>query len=172
MQNLIIRLLEPGDVQQLAEAFVLLGWDKPASQYVGYLREQACGLREVWVAFCENTFAGYVTICWHSNYAPFAEAHIAEIVDLNVLPAFRRRGIGTRLMQMAEERAVMVSPVVGIGVGMTADYGSAQRLYVRRGYLPDGRGLISAGRPVVYGNMVTVDDALCLYFTKKLFGSM
>jgi hypothetical protein len=34
------------------------------------------------------------------------------------------------------------SDVVGLGVGLYPDYGTAQRMYVRRGYLPDGRGVI------------------------------
>jgi hypothetical protein len=51
---------------------------------------------------------------------------------------------------------------------MTADYGAAQHLYVRRGYLPDGRGLHYADRSLSYGDTVTVDDALVLNFTKRL----
>lgn len=62
----------------------------------------------------------------------------------------------------------MRSPSGGIGVGMSPDYGAAQRLYVRRGYIPDGRGLVSRGRPVVWGAAVVVDDDLALYFTKRL----
>jgi hypothetical protein len=58
--------------------------------------------------------------------------------------------------------------VAGIGVGMDPDYGAAQRLYVRRGYVPDGRGLTSHGQAVRWGEMVTVDDALVLWFTKTL----
>jgi hypothetical protein len=58
--------------------------------------------------------------------------------------------------------------VVGIGVGMDADYGSAQRMYVKRGYIPDGRGLFSHGHWVRYGEQVIVDDDLILCFTKEL----
>jgi hypothetical protein len=41
-------------------------------------------------------------------------------------------------------------------------------MYARRGYIPDGRGLFSRGQPVQYGQSVTIDDDLALYFTKKL----
>jgi hypothetical protein len=51
---------------------------------------------------------------------------------------------------------------------MTQDYGMAQRLYVRRGYVPDGRGLMTHERPIVNGESVVVDDDLVLYFTKQL----
>ena len=69
--KLAIRLLEPKDIPQIAEAFKRLGWNKPASQYEQYLLEQKLGRRPVYVAFVENRFAGYVTICWVSTYEPF-----------------------------------------------------------------------------------------------------
>jgi GNAT superfamily N-acetyltransferase len=163
-----IRLLESTDIQPIAAAFDRLGWHKPASQYEKYLSEQDAGERVVLVALVDDVFAGYVTICWQSHYPPFREAGIPEIVDFNVLPHYRRQGIGTRLMDEAERRVSEVNPVVGIGVGMTADYGSAQRMYVKRGYIPDGRGLTTNDVPVGYGKPVIVDDDLCLWFTKSL----
>jgi GNAT superfamily N-acetyltransferase len=168
MPDLIVRHLEAEDIQPIAAAFVAIGWNKPASQYERYLAEQRCGERVVLVAFLQEAFAGYLTIAWQSGYAPFREAGIPEIVDFNVLPHLRRRGIGSRLMEEAERRIVQRSAVVGIGVGMDRDYGAAQRLYVKLGYIPDGRGLSSNGRQVRWGETVTVDDGLNLHFTKDL----
>ena len=51
---------------------------------------------------------------------------------------------------------------------MDPDYGAAQRLYVKRGYVPDGRGLWQGSHYVTYGDNVTVDDDLVLMFTKQL----
>jgi len=163
-----IRLLEEHDIPQIARAFAKLGWDKPQSQYERYLSEQAMDMRTVYVAFVDVIFAGYLTICWVSTYVPFQDASIPEIVDFNVLPEFRRQGIGTRLMDRAESEIARVSNVAGIGVGMTPDYGAAQRMYVVRGYIPDGRGLHYRGHPLKYGEEITVDDSLGLYFTKRL----
>ena len=168
MHDLVIRLLEAGDVQPIAAAFTAIGWNKPASQYERYLAEQQRGEREVLVAFLYEVIAGYLTIAWQSGYAPFRDANIPEIVDFNVLPQLRRRGIGSRLMDEAEHRVAERSGVVGIGVGMDPDYGAAQRLYAKRGYVPDGRGLSSNGRHVKYGETVTVNDGLNLHFTKDL----
>ena len=89
--SLTIRLLEARDIMGIAEAFRELGWNKPASKYERYLKEQQRGERTVLVAFQQNTFCGYLTICWTSNYPPFRAAHIPEIVDFNVLPAVRRQ---------------------------------------------------------------------------------
>ncbi len=168
MPDLMVRPLETEDVQPIAAAFAAIGWDKPASQYERYLAEQQRGERVVLVAFLDDAFAGYLTIVWQSGYAPFRAAGIPEIVDFNVLPQLRRRGIGSRLMDEAEQRVAERSTLVGIGVGMDPDYGAAQRLYVRRGYVPDGRGLSSNGRHVRWGETVTVDDGLNLHFTKDL----
>jgi ribosomal protein S18 acetylase RimI-like enzyme len=170
MQNTkpFIRLLERGDISEIAEAFRVLGWNKPASQYERYLSQQEVGVRDVYVAFVDDQFAGYLTICWESSYKPFLVNSIPEIVDFNVLPEFRRMGIGTHLMDTAEHEIARVSSVAGIGVGMTGDYGPAQKLYILRGYIPDGRGLHWRDHHVHYHEDITVDDDLALYLTKEL----
>jgi len=166
--QLLIRLLESDDIPQLAKAFQQLGWDKPALQYERYLMEQVLEIRTVYVAFVEEQFAGYLTICWTSSYEPFRREKIPEIVDFNVLPQFRRQGIGTQLLDKAESEIAIVSSTAGIGVGMTPDYGAAQRLYAVRGYVPDGRGLHYRGHYIKYGEEITVDDNMALYLTKEL----
>jgi GNAT superfamily N-acetyltransferase len=170
MQNTkpLIRLLESNDISEIAEAFRELGWNKPASQYERYMAQQELGVRDVYIAFVEGQFAGYLTICWESSYEPFLIKSIPEIVDFNVLPKFRRIGVGTLLMDKAESEIGKVSPVAGIGVGVTADYGAAQKLYILRGYIPDGRGLHWRDHHVGYHEDVVVDDDLALYLTKEL----
>jgi GNAT superfamily N-acetyltransferase len=164
----LIRLLESDDIPEIAKAFQQLGWDKPASQYERYFMEQALEIRDVYVAFIEERFVGYLTVCWTSSYEPFRREKIPEIVDFNVLPQFRRQGIGTQLMDKAEGEIAKVSSIAGIGVGMTPDYGAAQRLYILRGYVPDGRGLRYRGHYPKHGEEITVDDNLALHLTKEL----
>jgi ribosomal protein S18 acetylase RimI-like enzyme len=157
MKHLAIRPLEERDVPQIFAAFSGLGWNKPCSQYERYLSEQQQGIRTVFVAFVGEAFAGYVTIVWSPAYPPFRAGRIPEIQDFNVLPHFRRQGIGTSLMDQAEQRVSERSGVVGIGVGVSSDYGAAQRLYVLRGYVPDGKGLTHDGCPVRQGDEMTVN---------------
>jgi GNAT superfamily N-acetyltransferase len=161
-----IRALRDADLEVISAAFTVLGWDKPVSQYETYLADQQAGSRDVLVATVADEFAGYVTVRWESPYGPFNG--IPEIQDFNVLPKFRRRGIGSGLMDAAEALVASRSAVVGIGVGLYADYGTAQRMYVRRGYLPDGRGLVYEGKQVPPGELVRNDDSANLMFTKSL----
>ena len=163
-----IRRLIAEDVDALAAAFE--SWPKPRRQFEQYFALQGEGMREILVAWCETRVCGYVTVAWEPDYPLFRENRIPEIQDLNVLADFRRRGTGTRLLDAAEELVGTRAPVVGIGVGLYADYGAAQRLYVKRGYIPDGRGASYRDRIVLGGETVVADDDLVLHFTRRLHG--
>ena len=163
-----IRALCDEDIQPIAAAFAELGWHKPVTQYERYLEEQKSGKRLVLVANIDEIFAGYLTIVWEPVYMPFREAGIPEIVDFNVLPKFRRQGIGTQLMDQAERQIAAYASIAGIGVGLTEDYGAAHVLYIKRGYIPDGRGISWNGKSCQYGDQVIVDDGLAIHFTKQL----
>lgn len=163
-----IRPLFATDPVQIAAAFDEIGWTKPAALYERYLEEQEAERRHVLVATVGGAFAGYVTLHWHPEYPPFHAEGIPEIQDLNVLPRFRRHGIGSALLRAAEGIARTRGDVVGLGVGLLPDYGPAQRLYVRRGYVPDGRGVAYRTRTVAYGESVIADDDLVLWFTRRL----
>ena len=164
--KITIGLLEAQDIGITVSSFADIGWNKPASQYEHYLGEQDRGERVVLVAYSGESFAGYVTIVWQSDYPPFAEKGIPEVKDLNVLPAFRRHGIASALMDEAERRVFERSGIAGIGFGISADYGAAQRMYVLRGYVPDGRGLFGNGQYIREPSTVQVDDCV-IYLTKE-----
>ncbi|MEU0095106.1 GNAT family N-acetyltransferase [Kribbella sp. NPDC006257] len=166
MREYAIRALRDGDPGVMSAAFDEIGWDKPVSQYEKYLSQQREGVRSVLVATVDDEFAGYVTVNWTSPYEPFDG--MPEVQDFNVLPKFRRRGIGSGLMDAAEALVAERSDVVGLGVGLYADYGTAQRMYVRRGYIPDGRGILYNLQQVPPGEMVRVDDDAVVMFTKSL----
>ena len=163
-----IRLLREDDPPKIADAFMRIGWRKPEEQYQRYLQEQAAGSRTCLVAIVHGQFAGYLTLNWRPAYPGFAELNIPEIQDLNVLPEFRRKGIASRLLDQGEAQAARHCSVVGIGVGLHPGYNQAQQLYVKRGYVPDGRGITYQNRYVEEGAHVVLDDDLVLHFTKQL----
>jgi GNAT superfamily N-acetyltransferase len=92
---------------------------------------------------------------------------IPEVVDFNVLKKYQRLGIGTLIMNEAEARIKKVSKVAGIGVGLMKDYGAAQILYIKRGYIPDGAGIIKNSKSLSYGDKITIDDDVVMFLTKK-----
>ncbi|MEN8236753.1 MAG: GNAT family N-acetyltransferase [Pseudomonadota bacterium] len=156
------------DIPIIVSAFADVGWHKPAKLFEHYLVEQNNGLRKVWLAFCGDEFAGYVTLKWISDYPAFKTEGIPEINDLNVLPKYRSRGIGAKLLELAETETQTKSKLIGIGVGLYADYGRAQIMYVKRGYVPDGRGITYYNQVVPPGKSVMLDDDLVLWFVKKV----
>lgn len=164
----VIRLMDESDPETVSVAFTALGWHKPPALYQRYLAEQEAGQRLAFLAEWRGEFVGYVTLLWASDYRPFAERQIPEISDLNVLPPHRRQGIGNALLDHAESAASARSEVVGLGVGLYCDYGAAQRIYVRRGYLPDGRGIMYRNQPVEPGAAIRIDDEAALMLTRPL----
>jgi GNAT superfamily N-acetyltransferase len=165
--GLTIADLTASDVDDLAAAFE--DWPKQRSTFEKYADEAAAGRRDVLVARLHGELAGYVTVYWQPSYPAYAAAGIPEVRDFNVLHAFQRRGVGTALMDAAEAR---VAKAVGIGVGLYGGdgygYGSAQRMYVKRGYVPDGAGIVIDGVRVEPGTNVYLDDSPILMFTKSL----
>ena len=170
--TLVIKKLEESDIPVIVDTFLKANWIKPASLFEGYYHEQQKSERFVWLAYVGGQLAGYITLKMTSQYQPFANKNIPEIMDLNVLHAFRKRGIGTHLLQLAEKKAASKSNVIGLGVGLyggaDGGYGSAQKLYVYLGYLPDGQGVTWNYQSAIPGNSYPLDDDLILWFTKKL----
>ena len=165
---LILREIRQVDCKAISQAFLEQGWQKPVSQYEHYLELQKSGKRDIIVATIDGAFAGYLTIKWQSDYIPFREKGIPEIVDFNVLKKFQRQGIGTKLMDEAEARIKQVSRYAGIGFGVIKDYGAAQILYIKRNYIPDGNGMVKDSIPLTYGDEVVVGDDLVMCLIKEL----
>jgi GNAT superfamily N-acetyltransferase len=166
MEKININLLKQNDIEGLSTAF---SKDKPRQLFERYHSEQEVHHRAVFVGRSNNQIVGYVTLLLLPRYQPFREANIPEISDLNVLPEFRKKGFGAALVKQCESYASQNGyGVIGLGVGLTQDYGNAINLYVKNGYLPDGRGITSHCKPVSFGDRVVLDDDLVLWFTKSL----
>ena len=166
--EITIQQLTQSDIPIIVAKFAEHHWPKPSSTFEKYLQEQDTSERLIWVAYVKDQFAGYITLKWQSNYQPFCQSKIPEIMDLNVLPPFRNVGVGSKLLETAETTASTQSNVVGIGVGLYDGYGEAQKLYIKRGYVPDGRGITYNYEPIIPGSHVRLDDDLVLWLTKKL----
>jgi len=130
--------------------------------------ENRTGKRVTLLALADGELAGVSHLKYESDYPFFRENGIPEINDLNVFPEYQRQGIANRIIEEFEHIARETTHRIGIGVGLYKDYGAAQRIYCRRGYIPDGHGVMYHNVPVVPGEMVRADDDLVLYLVKEL----
>ena len=162
-----IRKMQESDIKDLSRGFISQGWPSREEILTRYFKEQESGEREVLVAEIDGAVAGYVTILPSAKHGPFAEVY-PELSDFNVFEPFRNQGIGNQLLEKAEKRVKFVSSKVTLGVGLHLGYGPAQRLYIRRSYIPDGTGVWYRNKPLEMGASCQNDDDLVLYLSKDL----
>ena len=162
-----IRKMQESDIKELSRGFISQGWPSREEILTRYFKEQESGEREVLVAEVEGALAGYISILPCAKQGPFAEIY-PELSDFNVFEPFQNQGIGNLLLEEAEKRVRFISDKVTLGVGLHSGYGPAQRLYIKRGYIPDGTG-------VWYQNHQPAMNAVCedigelvLYLSKNL----
>ena len=165
--NCTIRNMIKSDIESLSHGFMNQGWPAREEILASYFWEQASGDIEILVAEIDGAVAGYVTILPLAKHGPFAEVY-PELLDFNVFEPFRNQGIGNQLLEEAEKRVKFVSSKITLGVGLHLGYGPAQRLYIKRGYIPDGTGVWSRNKPLEMGASCQNDDDLVLYLSKDL----
>lgn len=166
--NITIRDMRQEDAAVITQEEIAQGWDAAIDKYEMRLRDRQEKKAVVLVAEYQGNAAGYINVYPESGWGAYAGKGYPEIVDFGVLEKYRSHGIGSKLMDVAEQVAGEYSDKVYLGVGLHSGYGSAQRMYVKRGYIPDGSG-------VWYGDKVCEpyaaccnDDNLVLYMLKIL----
>lgn len=169
---------EPATIRPLArrDLEALDEWFGPHSQYrnprtrwMEHLRLAKEGAQIVVVAEADGKAVGFCALLRASGYPPFQTSNVPEINNLLVAPPYRNRGIGRQLVVHLEGMARLEGHrEIGLGVGLYGDYGSAQRLYAKLGYVPDGRGVTYRGFPVEPGHLYRADDDLILWLRKRL----
>ena len=165
--NAVIRKMIESDIKHLSQGFINQGWPGREEILARYFLEQESGEREVLVAEIDGAVAGYITILPSAKHGPFASIY-PELSDFNVFEPFRNKGIGNRLLEKAEQGVKRFSGKVCLGVGLHLGYGPAQRLYIKRGYIPDGTGVWYRNKPLEMGASCQNDDDLVLYLSKDL----
>lgn len=169
--ELEIRNMEEADAQILYDEYTAQGWHPDIAYYHMRMKEQAEGKCVALTAVYQGHPAGTVYVYKTVHEGPFKGAGYPMIVDFSVLKKYQRKGIGSRLMDVAEQIAGQYADTVCLGVGLCSEYGSAQRMYVKRGYVPDGSGVWYQDKQCVqYETVCTVDDDLVLYLSKGLRG--
>jgi len=169
--EVFIREMKVCDVEALIKTFCF-PWstmEKTLEKWTGYSTQHQKNIRTVYLLEKQGQIIGYASLLRVSEYPDFKSSGIPEINDLWVSQAWRNKGFGKMSVLHLEEIARMEGyKQIGLGVGLYKDYGAAQILYFKLGYLPDGKGITHQGVHVVTGKHYPVDDDLILWLCKPL----
>ena len=169
MNNVVtIRPMNENDPVYFSREECAQGWHETPAKLQMRLQHEKEGQCITFVAELDGVAAGYVSLYLHPTTGAYANQGIPEIVDFAVLEKYRRQGAGTALMDAAEQAAAERCDRVYLGVGLHAGYGSAQHMYVKRGYIPDGSGVWYKNRVCEPYSCCVNDDDLVLYMSKQL----
>lgn len=167
-ESIVIRSMKIEDAKTLYETYLSYGWHPSMENYETYYREQEEGSRKVFIAEYEGRVAGQCTLVMNPEEGSWAGQGYPEIVDLTVFFHIHNKGIGNKLLDAAEQEAAKVSDMVYLAVGVHSGYGAAQRIYIKRGYMPDGSGVWYQGKVLDQYAPCCNDDDLLLFLSKKL----
>ncbi|MBR6101696.1 MAG: GNAT family N-acetyltransferase [Ruminococcus sp.] len=167
--KITVRELRESDAEYFAAEERAQGWNSTRDKYDIHLRDHREGRCTALAADFDGIPAGYINLYFDSERGPYFGSGLPEIEDFGVLQKFQKQGIGTVLMDIAEGLAAERADTVCLAVGLHNGYGSAQRMYAKRGYIPDGSGAWYGGKPCTpYDRIYTVDDDLLIWMSKKL----
>lgn len=167
--EIFIRPLTENDIVALAVDHCLphATADESLKKWNKYYEDQKIGIRTIGIVQKGEKLLGYGSLLFNSDYSHFND--IPEIHDVWIYKEYRKKGLGSLLIAWLEELAKNHRyKNVGIGVGLYEDYGSAQRLYVQLGYIPDGHGITYKYQKIVAGEVYPLDDDLILWLKKDL----
>lgn len=170
-RNGIIRPMEQGDIQALINNFCF-PWSSiqaTTEKWTRYFEEHQKPIRTVYVVENGSEIIGYASLVHISECPSFRQNGIPEINDVWIAQKWRKQGFGKRLIQHLEQSARLENyEKIGLGVGLYADYGAAQKLYIQLGYMPDGCGITYNYQTTIPGVSYPLDDALILWMTKHI----
>jgi GNAT superfamily N-acetyltransferase len=165
--SIICRPMERGDVALLNHLGRVTGHILEPDYFETTWQEVAQNKRQVICAHAAGQIVGYAHLNFHPLYQPFQRLGIPELQDLYVHPDYRRQGLGRLIIDHVESLARQNGYTeLGIGVGITADFGSAQRLYTKCGFIPDGAGVVQDRIPVPSNTIRPIDGRMCIMMVK------
>ena len=100
--DILIREMREPDPQIFSDEEIKQGWHASPDKYKMRIADQEKGDCLALTAEYKGAPAGYINVYWNPPAGAFANRNIPEIVDFGVLKKYRCRGIGRRLMDIAE----------------------------------------------------------------------
>lgn len=166
--NIIIRSMNKEDSHILHELRLTHGWFSELSVFNEYFKFQEMGELYCFIATINTEIAGYTALKRHAKSGPYKDLGFPELSDFNVFEKYRRQGIGNQMMDIVENFASQLNHFITLAVGLHSGYGSAQKLYIKRGYIPDGSGVWYQDKPLEPYSSCINNDELVLYLSKEL----
>ena len=163
-----IRTMCEKDIETILYNYTEQGLSKPREVLEKYIDGQRKKLLYIFVAVYNNDVAGYTVLYTDTSVGPFAHQKIPVISDFVVFVKYQRKGIGNLILDEAEKKASKLSDRVQLAVGLHSGYGSAQRIYIKRGYIPDGTGVWYNNTQLEQYADCKNDDDLVLFLVKDL----
>jgi GNAT superfamily N-acetyltransferase len=160
----MIHIADKADIPALNALIARLGHNKKADYFEPFFDKNG----HIFVFQKDSKIVGYGFYNRAPKYQLYKRLNIPEIQDLNIDAHYRQQGLATALIQKIEACAKKENyENIGISVGLTKEYGPAQRLYFKLGYQPDGFGLTYDRLPVTHGQPVLANNDLCLMMIKN-----
>lgn len=141
--------------------------EKTQEKWNRYYTEHQNEKRTVALLKANKKIVGYGSLLYTPECPFFSDT--PEISDVWIHEKHRRVGLGSSLIHWFENLAKKKGyKDIGIGVGLYSDYGPAQKLYVKLGYVPDGNGITYQCQKTIPGEPYPLDDDLVLWLKKIL----
>lgn len=166
--KLIVRSMKETDIEKLKIEYQVQGWPKDIEILKGYYRDQQENKKYIIVGELNKKVAGYVTLLKETKNGPFANKNIPELVDFIVFEKYQKHGLGNKILDVAENIASELSDTITLSVGLHYGYGSAHRVYIKRGYIPDGSGVWYKNKQLEQYSDTKNDDELVLFLSKNV----
>lgn len=165
--NISVRTMTYSDIPVICQSY-----DNPDENDITYIKRQLANQEKqeciALLALYNENAAGYVLLYYKCRWGGLANCGIPSVVDLIVFKKYRQKKIATVLMDVAEDIAKKHGNKVYLDVCLNAEYGPAQRLYAKRGYIPDGKGVYYEGKVCKTDADCKNNDELSLCLVKNL----
>lgn len=165
--NILVRIMSYDDITPICQAD-----NDESEENERYLKNQLANQDKqecsALLALYNGEIAGYVFLYYKCKWGGLANYSLPGIVDLIVFEKFRKNGIATALMDVAENIAKTYSDKIYLDVCLNSEYGPAQRFYIKRGYIPDGKGVYYEEQVCETNAICKNDDELTLCLIKQL----
>jgi len=165
--NIVIRIMNYDDITPICKAD-----NDESEENERYLTNQLANQDKqecsALLALYNGKIAGYLFLYYKCKWGGMANRNLPGVVDLIVFDEYRRNGIATALMNVAENIAKIHSDKIYLDVCLNSEYGPAQRFYIKRGYIPDGNGVYYEEKICETNAVCKNDDELTLCLIKQL----